>query len=472
MPLARAAAAAGHVVAFTGRRSAVGPDFELAFFPTGTERPPKRIPMRELDPEREQREFRAGFAGRLARERAEDLRALCVEWRPDLVVCDETDFGAMLVAERLGLRYASVFTTAPGFVQRELVAEPLVPLARAAAAAGHTVALTGRRSAVGPEFELDFFPTGAERPPKRIPMRELDPEREQREFRAGFAGRLARERAGDVRALCAEWRPDVVACDETDFGAMLVAERLGLRYASVCTTAPGFIRRELLAEPLAALRAEHGLPPDPELTMLDRYLVLSPFPPRLRDPGAAHCFRTTAGAQRGGGPPTVYFTLGTVFNLESGDLFARVLAGLRELDVDVVATVGRQIDPEELGAQPERIRVERYLPHSDVLPRCDAVVSHGGSGTVLAALAHGLPSVLLPMGADQPQNAARCEELGTALVLDAMRATPEDVREAVSSVLEYSSYRAAAERVRDEIRRLPGPEHAVRLLERLLDTDG
>jgi UDP:flavonoid glycosyltransferase YjiC (YdhE family) len=314
-------------------------------------------------------------------------------------------------------------------------------------------------------------------------MRELDPEREQREFRAGFAGRLARERAEEVRALCADWRPDVVACDETDFGAMLVAERLGLPYAGVCTTAPGFIRRELLAEPLAALRAEHGLPPDPALTMLDRYLVLSPFPPSLRDPGPAHCFRTVAGAgiagrpagrvdgaakvPRGGGSPTVYFTLGTVFNLESGDLFTRVLDGLRELDVDVVATVGRQIDPAELGPQPERVRVERYLPHSAVLPRCDAVVSHGGSGTVLGALAHGLPSVLLPLGADQPLNAARCEELGVALVLDAMRARSDDVREAVASVLRDPSYRTAAERVRDEIRGLPGPEHAVALLERL-----
>jgi UDP:flavonoid glycosyltransferase YjiC (YdhE family) len=348
-------------------------------------------------------------------------------------------------------------------------AEPLVPLARAAHEAGHTVALTGRRSAVDPEFELEFFRTGAERPPKRIPMRELDPEREQREFREGFAGRLARERAEEVRALCAEWRPDVVVCDETDFGAMLVAERLGLRHASVFTTAPGFIRRELLVEPLAALRAEHGLPPDPTLTMLDRYLVLSPFPPSLRDPGPARCFRTVAGAVRGGGgPPTVYFTLGTVFNLESGDLFTRVLAGLRELEVDVLATVGRQIDPAELGPQPARIRVERYLPHAALLPRCHVVVSHGGSGTVLGALAHGLPSVLLPLGADQPQNAARCEELGVAVVLDAMRATPDDVREAVASVLEVATYRAAAERVRDEIRALPGPEHAVTLLERLV----
>jgi hypothetical protein len=312
------------------------------------------------------------------------------------------------------------------------------------------VAFTGRRSAVGPDFELDFFPTGAERPPKRIPMRELDLEREQREFR-GFAGRRARERADQVQALCSEWRPDVLVCDETDFGALLVAERLGLPYASVFTTAPGFIPHDLRA----ALRA---------------HLVLSPFPPSLRDPGPAHCFRSAVGV-RCDGPRTVYFTLGTVFNLESGDLFARVLAGLRELDVDVVATVGRQIDPTELGRQPARVRVERYLPHSDVLPRCDVVVSHGGSGTVLGALAHGLPSVLLPMGADQPWNAARCEELGVAVVLDAMHATPAGVHEAVSTVLDDPSYRAAAERVRDEIRALPGPEHAVRLLERLVEAD-
>jgi UDP:flavonoid glycosyltransferase YjiC (YdhE family) len=90
---------------------------------------------------------------------------------------------------------------------------------------------------------------------------------------------------------------------------------------------------------------------------------------------------------------------------------------------------------------------------------------------VLGSLAHGLPSVLLPMGADQPWNAARCEQLGVALVLDALRATPAEVREAVSTVLDDPSYRAAAERVRDEIRALPGPEHAVRLLERLVQAD-
>jgi MGT family glycosyltransferase len=168
-----------------------------------------------------------------------------------------------------------------------------------------------------------------------------------------------------------------------------------------------------------------------------------------------------------GGAPTVYFTLGTVFNVESGDLFERVLAGLRGLPINVIATVGRQIDPEGFGPQPPHIHIERYIGQALILPRCDLVVSHGGSGSVIGALAHGLPSVLIPMGADQPLNAARCADLGVARMLDAVEASPESVREAVSAALADPGYREAAQRIQDEIAALPGPAYAVKLLERL-----
>ena len=145
----------------------------------------------------------------------------------------------------------------------------------------------------------------------------------------------------------------------------------------------------------------------------------------------------------------------------------RVLTGLQELPVEVVATVGAEIDPAELGPLPPHVRVERFLPQSEILARCSAVVSHGGSGSVLGALAHGLPQVLIPMGADQPLNAARCEQLGVARVLDPVAATPNDVREAVTAVLHEPAYRNSARRLRQEFAALPGPEWAVKLLERL-----
>ena len=321
--------------------------------------------------------------------------------------------------------------------------------------------------------------------PGRLPLLEPDAAREDRALREGFARRYARERAERILALCAEWRPDLVVRDEIDFGAAVAAERLGLPHATVLVIAAGsFVRTELVAEPLNELRAEHGLPPDLELTMLGRYLVLAPFPPSYRDPAdplpaTAHALRPAAldPAADGpappwladlGGAPTVYFTLGTVFNVESGDLFNRVLTGLRDLPINLVVTVGPHIDPAEFGPQPANVRIERYVPQSLLLPHCRAIVSHGGSGSVIGALAHGLPSVLIPMGADQPLNAARCAALGVGLVLDAVRATPESVREAVSAVLTDPTYRQAAERLRDEIATLPGPASAVPLLERLV----
>jgi MGT family glycosyltransferase len=156
-----------------------------------------------------------------------------------------------------------------------------------------------------------------------------------------------------------------------------------------------------------------------------------------------------------------------VFNLECGDLFQRVLAGLRELPADVVVTVGHDVDPAELGAQPAHVRVERYLPQAELLPHCDLVVCHGGSGSVLGALAHGLPMLLLPLGADQPLNAARCAALGVARVLDPLEASPAAVREEAALLLEAPGPRRAAEGLRDEIAALPAPEQAVSLLERL-----
>jgi UDP:flavonoid glycosyltransferase YjiC (YdhE family) len=346
--------------------------------------------------------------------------------------------------------------------------EPLVPIARAVRDAGHAVAFTGRPGMAARVAELGFEmlftgPLGPDAPASRTPLLEVDLEREARVLRDGFAGRIATARAAGVLEVCGRWRPDVLVCGEIDFGAIVAAQRAGLPSATVLLSATEtFVREEVVGEPLAALRARNGL------GVPDELLVLSPFPHRLRRLSPdAHAFRTASVRRPPKEASTVYLTLGTIFNLESGDLFERALAGLRELEVDVVATTGANLDPAELGPQPSNVRIERHLPQSDVLPHCRAVVSHAGSGSILGALAHGLPSVLLPMGADQPQNAARCEELGVARVLDAYRATPQAVRDAVADVLADPSYRSAAERIADEIASLPGPEHAVALLERL-----
>ncbi|MDQ1381708.1 MAG: hypothetical protein QOJ71_2427 [Actinomycetota bacterium] len=369
-------------------------------------------------------------------------------------------------------------------------ADPLVPVARAVGLAGHAVAFSGRASVTNDLAARGFVVFGdasaiADPPPQRLPLAELDPEREDLVLRYGFADRIARARAAGIAEVCSKWRPDVVVHDEVDFGAAIAAERLGIPHATVLVVAAGsFVRSEIVAESLDVVRADLGLAADPDLVMLRGGLVLSPFPPSFRDPAfplpaGTHSFRPDrlepvidAPAYLSSGndrpdTPTVYFTLGTIFNLESGDLFTRVLTGLRELPIEVVVTVGRNVDTDEVGPQPVNVHIERFIPQSMVLPYCDLVVSHGGSGSVVGALAHGLPQVVLPMGADQPLNAARIEALGVGRTLDARRATSEMVRSTVESLFAHPGYASAAQRVQSEIDALPGPESTVARLERM-----
>jgi UDP:flavonoid glycosyltransferase YjiC (YdhE family) len=366
---------------------------------------------------------------------------------------------------------------------------PLVPFARAAERAGHIAAFGAQAGMMAIVAQAGFsaFDTGGPTllvSTERTPLLEYDLAREHRAIHDNFAGKTARVRATNVRRLCESWHPDVVVCDEMDFGALVAAEALGIPHAIVISIGSGaFVWPQLVGEPLNTLRGEHGLPPDPELSMLRRYLVVSPFPPSFRDPANslppnAHSIRTVA-ADRAASEedvswlegraarPLVYFTLGTIFNLESGDLFERALAGLRELPMDVVVTVGRELDPQVLGPQPRNVYVRSYIPQSALLPHCDLVVSHAGSGSIVGALAHGLPMVLLPIGADQPFNSARCHNLHVGRVLNAVEATPEDVERAATAVLEDSTYRQSAKQLQAENASLPDPEYVVRLLERL-----
>lgn len=355
--------------------------------------------------------------------------------------------------------------------------QPLIPVARAAEAAGHTVAVAGSGNQVFALRAAGFTAFGTSEARARaiepMPLLKLDPEKEDRDLRENFARRGARRHAAAVLELIRTWKPDAVVRDEVDFGSAIAAARMAIPCATVLVLAAGeFLRKEVVAEPLHELRSDYELPPDPELSMLDGDLVLSPFPSSFRSPGSplpSNAFYFRPAAVMPPHPmsktPTVYFTLGTVFNVP--ELYERVLTGLRELPVNAVVTVGEQVDPAVFGPQPAKVRIDRFIPQALLLPRCDLVVSHGGSGSVIGALAHGLPSVLMPLGADQPYNAKRCVELGVARVLDPVTATPEDVRTTVTAVLHDQACRRAAECLQDEINALPAVERTVPLLEAL-----
>ncbi|HWC10770.1 MAG TPA: glycosyltransferase [Acidimicrobiales bacterium] len=373
---------------------------------------------------------------------------------------------------------------------------PMVPLARALAGAGHEVAFATAprfcervvRPAGFPAFAAGVSPVVVEEETARLPeVAGLGP-RDVWPFGAHmFAGVAASRKVADLAQVVESWHPDLVVHGAIDFAGPVAAARAGLPWVNhgVGALQPR-VFWELSAEVVAPLWAEWGVQPGP-LGGMFRHLYLDICPPSFQSPDVALApsrqpvrpvpfdtvpFDTAAGGGRPswGGDlpdrPTVYVTMGTIFNSAPG-LFEMLLEGVRDEPFNVIVTVGHDRDPEELGPQPANVRVERYLPQSMLFPHCDAVVCHGGSGTVLAALGSGLPLLVVPQGANQFWNAERCAELGVGISLGESEAGPEAVRRGVRALVEEPGYREAAGHLAEEIGHMPSPAEAVPQLERL-----
>jgi UDP:flavonoid glycosyltransferase YjiC (YdhE family) len=371
---------------------------------------------------------------------------------------------------------------------------PLVPLAHALAAAGHTVAFAAAPAFCPAVEAVGFpcFPAGIDEPeagwatlvPALRGVPRVGGAWTTLFMRHVFGDLLPQHIVPDLLTLGHTWRPDLIVRDPGEYGGCVAAECLGIPHA---TGREGPFRspthyRELFGESLDALRRTHGLPPDPDMAMLYRYLGFAWTPPRFLDseayvPPVMHFLRPMPFDQGGvevlpgwveslPARPTVYATLGTVFN-KRPDLFAAIIAALGDEPVNLIVTVGRTMDPAQFGELPPNVHVEQYIPQTLLFPRCAAVVTHGGFGTVLSALSHGLPLVVIPIAADQPVNAQRCTALGVGRALDVSKVTPETVREAVRMVLNEPGYVVQAHRLREEMAALPEPDYAVTLLERL-----
>jgi MGT family glycosyltransferase len=151
--------------------------------------------------------------------------------------------------------------------------------------------------------------------------------------------------------------------------------------------------------------------------------------------------------------PLVYVTLGTVFN--DPDLVCSVLDAIQDLPISIAVTTGPGMDPSVLGPRPANVAAAPFVPQALVMPRASAVVSHTGSGTMLGALASGLPQVCLPRGADQFANAERVRSIGAGVRLLPDELTPERLRAAVTSILDDPAYRDVATAMQAQIAAMP-----------------
>jgi len=367
--------------------------------------------------------------------------------------------------------------------------QPLLPLAAAATLRGHEAAFATGEPVVSNlrERGLQAFAAGrgyetrAAFDTRAREVEVLDPEARREVFFAElFVGIELEPRLADLVGVIEEWRPDIVLHEAAELAGPIAATLAGIPYVTV---GYGALLPPRLLEYGAATAASHwqdrGLEPPPHAGLF-RHLYVDPFPPSLQRPGGVEVVRQLARltplvAGRDAAPawltglpqqPTVYVSFGTIWNRRL-DLFQAVIDAAEGLAVNLVMTVGVNGDPADLGPQPQHVQVHKFVPQDQILPFCDAVICHGGSGTMLGGLAHGLPQLVLPQGADQFENAGLLAAAGAGRMLLPGEVDPETIRRGLVDVLGDDALRTAARRLRDELDAMPPPDAAVARIETL-----
>jgi len=288
----------------------------------------------------------------------------------------------------------------------------------------------------------------------------------------------------DLAPIVASWRPDLIVREEGEHGGPVAAAAAGITWVTHGWGSPLPSRTvvEDLARGVEPLWRAAGLAaPGPD--GLYGAAVLDPCPPSLYGeegpPIRGRPVRASAVAASAdrhprrslSGRPLAYVGFGTVpLYRDQPELIAIVVQALLSHDLDAVITTGdAQLARRLSSLDPERVQVEQWLSLPRLLEACDLVVSHGGAGTALAALAAGVPLLLLPRGAPSQARMSRaCGARGAARVVVSGPVTPADFDDALATLTADDRFRAAARQLASEIAATPGPDDAARFLHALV----
>jgi MGT family glycosyltransferase len=294
---------------------------------------------------------------------------------------------------------------------------------------------------------------------------------------------------GPARAALERFAPDVVATDGMLYAVVIAAEELGVPWAGISSALtllepPGLdfdlIRNvRALGADRAALFAAHGLHPafrtceclSPRLNVVfatealvgedaavpgATWLVGPSLPAGLRGDEPDFPWDRLSPAK-----PLVYVSFGSQISWQP-ELFRSVAEAAAPLGVTLVLSAGELCASGFCASLPGDVVAVPYAPQLALLPRAAAFVSHGGANSVMEALAHGVPLLLLPICNDQPVQAHFLGRAGAGLTIDPSQATPERLRAALQRLLSDGPERAAARRVQASYRSRDGAAEAAR----------
>jgi MGT family glycosyltransferase len=198
----------------------------------------------------------------------------------------------------------------------------------------------------------------------------------------------------------------------------------------------------------------------------------SHWPPQFHHAGPFHDGKSREKVdfpwERLTGEPLIYASMGTLLNGRL-DVFRTIVAALtKHKDLQLVLSVGDQVDPEQIGPVPSNAIIVKQAPQLELLKQTSACITHAGLNTVLESLAQGVPQVAIPGTYDQPGVAARIADKQTGVVTSLDKLTADHLSTLLNEVLNDSTYRDNARRLQKTIAEANGLSVAVDLVEESL----
>lgn len=271
-------------------------------------------------------------------------------------------------------------------------------------------------------------------------------------------------------ALAAE-PADLVVVDSFMFGAMAAARRAGVRYAALEHMYAAAYRTSILGGPMGLNLRLRRLAPRATLdgAALRLLMTLAEVDPA---PAAANLLQVgplAAWSPRVGADPTVVIGLSTFGYTGMTSVLQRLVDATEGLPARVLVSTGPNIEPADLTVRPG-VEVHRWLAHADALPGASVLVTHGGHGSTMAALAHDVPLLVVPLDgkADHVVVGRSIERAGAGRTAS-RRGSASDLRTALATLLEQPSYRTAAARLGAAIRATDAVGDGASALEALTD---
>jgi UDP:flavonoid glycosyltransferase YjiC (YdhE family) len=259
----------------------------------------------------------------------------------------------------------------------------------------------------------------------------------------------------DLVAEANRTRPDLVVIDCLLSGALNSVNKAKLPYAVLVHSFYAYFNGPYRHSPIVAAAKLKGMGQKRLFAAADRVLVAAD--PDLDPAGRQAHPQNVVWSGAAVDPihqvtpqttPRVLVSLSTRPFPHQTDVLQRIINAAAELPVELLVTTGPAISPADLTLPPNAV-AHQYVPHQELMPTCSAVVGHGGHATTMAALAYGLPMLIIPMMAvlDQPMVGKAVAKSGAGLVLP-KKAPEAEIKQALSTILTSDEHRRAAAALR------------------------